>query len=316
MGSSSNPRKHHFLPQFYLRGFSVDGRGIFQIRKTDAIVNGCNIKDVAAIRDYHEIDGGDVEDPNSLEKALSQVEGIQAAQLKDALSEGIKSIDNRLNLIEFLAVMRMRVPAVKEHIERSYSSTVKATAYALDRAGKLPKRPAGLEEKLSIENIHIEIANWKCLEKMFRMGSSPKSLSALSRMRANLLHAPFGSRFITSDQPVSIFHPTLHNSPYGAGPSTAGAEVAFALSSRSLLLLDHASAPHSERIASVAEVNELNRRTIVMARDYIYTGESPALAAAAVQAAGKVFAGFRHEDLRTEREFLQIHRFIPVGPPS
>ena len=310
----SEPRKHHFLPQFYLRGFSVDRRGIFQIEKLTGRHYGCQIKDIAAIRDYHELDGADTEDPYAFEKQLAEIEGQQATHLQNTLVEGIAQDHHRLNVLELLAIMRMRVPAVKEHIDRSYGSTVRATALALQRSGRLPKPPKGLEEVLRVENLDIQILNWKCLEVMFRMGTSETVLQILASMRATLYRAPFGSRFVTSDQPVVLYHTTLWKSAYGAGPGTLGVEVSFALSSRALLMLDHAALPHSERIATSVEVEEFNRRTVAMAQEYIYTSETPESVAAVVQSSSRVFAGFRHDDIDVGTEFLQIHRFIPVGP--
>ena len=316
MKPSPEPRKHHYLPQFYLRGFSIDRRGLFQLEKASANHYGCQIKDIAAIRDYHELDGEGTSDPYALEKKLAELEGLQASHLQGALLEGISLDHHRLNLIELLSVMRMRVPAVKEHIDQSYGGAVRATALALQRTGRLPKPPEGFEEALRVENLNIEVLNWKCLEVMFRMGTNEKILGILSNMRATLYRAPFGARFITSDQPVALYHPTLSRSAYGAGPATLGIELSFPLSSRALLRLDHVKQPHAERVASSEEVTEFNRRTIVMAQSYAYTGEAPERAVAAIRSAGNTFAGFRHENFDAGREFLQIHRFVPVGPAS
>lgn len=62
----SDPRKHHYLSQFYLRGFSSDRSSLFQIEKRSGKHYGCRIKDVAAIRDYHDIDADDVADPYAI----------------------------------------------------------------------------------------------------------------------------------------------------------------------------------------------------------------------------------------------------------
>lgn len=316
MRAASAPRKHHFLPQFYLRGFSVDRRGVFQVEKSSGSHYGCQIKDIAAIRDYHELDGADTDDPYLFGKKLAEVEGQQAEHLQSVLAEGIALERDRLNLLELMAIMRMRVPAVKEHVDRSYGSTVRATALALQRSGRLPKPPEGLEEKLRVENLDIKVLNWKCLDVMFRMGLSEKILQILARMRATLYRAPFGSRFVTSDQPVALYHPTLWKSAYGAGPGTLGVEVSFPLSSRVLVMLDHVARRHSERVATCAEVEEFNRRTVVMAREYIYTGEAPQSVADLAQKSSGIFAGFRHDDFDAGKDFLQIQRFIPVGPAA
>lgn len=314
MKSAPEPRKHHYLPQFYLKCFSVDGHGIFQVEKRHGRFYGCQIKDIAAIRDYHELDGEDTSDRYALEKALSRDEAVQAEHLREVLASGISSELALGNIVQLLAIMRMRVPAVKEHINRSYASTVRASALVMQRSGRLPKPPPGLEDKLKVENLAISVHNWKCLEVMFRMGTSDRVLSGLARMRATLLRAPFGERFLTSDQPVAVYHPTRWKGSYGAGPETPGSEVSFPLSSRALLLLDHQPYGHEERTATSAEVQEFNRRTVVMADQYVFIGEAPDHALKATINAGQMFAGFRFDSLDDGKGFLQVHGFTPVGP--
>jgi Protein of unknown function (DUF4238) len=310
----SLPRKHHYLPQFYLRGFSPDRRSLFQIEKATSKSYGCQIRDIAAIRDFHELDGADVDDPYVLEKSLAELESEQANHLKEVLAGGIDGPRSRTGLLQFLSVMRMRVPAVKAHIDRSYESTVRATAKALERAGKLPKAPPGYEDVLRVDNLEISVLNWKCLDVMFRMAASENTLDILYGMRATLFRAPFGTAFITSDQPVALYHPSLAGSPCGVGPATPGVEVSLPLSSSALLRLDHESGKDAERLAVSDEVSEFNRRTVVMAQEYVFAGESVERIASLVALHSRAFAGFKHEDIAAGRGFLQIHRFIPVGP--
>jgi len=82
----SEPRKHHYLPQFYLRGFSANRRSIFQIEKQGGRAYLSSIRDTAAIRDYHELDTEEAKDPTVIEKRLAQVE----AQLAEALARAIQ----------------------------------------------------------------------------------------------------------------------------------------------------------------------------------------------------------------------------------
>jgi hypothetical protein len=308
------PRKHHYLPQFYLRGFSFDRRSLFQIEKATSIHYGCQIKDIAAVRDFHELDGVGIADPYALEKHLAKLEGEQATHLTDVLVDGIHDAMLRANLIQLLAVLRMRVPAVKSHIEKSYASTVRATGKALERLGRLPKPPPGYEDALRVDNLQFSTTNWKCLEVMFRMAANEKVLDILYRMRATLYRAPFGTSFLTSDQPVALYHPNLAKSPYGVGPATPGIEISLPLSSRALLKLEHEGGSDIECLATSEEVAEFNRRTIVMAQDYIFVGEDVERMALLVRSHSRVFAGFAHDDIDMGREFLQIQRFRPVGP--
>jgi Protein of unknown function (DUF4238) len=286
-----------------------------QIEKLSQKRYECQIRDVAAIRDFHELDGEGSGDPNQPEKSLAELETHQATYLREALGTGIRNTTVRSELIQFLAVMRMRVPAVKAHIDRTYEATVRARANALERQGKLPPPPTGYEETLRMDNIRISVLNWKCLDVMFRMAASGKVLKVLSKMRLTLYRAPFGTAFITSDQPVALYHGGLAGSAYGVGPATPGVEVSLPLSSHALLKLDHGRGNDVERIATSDEVAEFNRRTILMAREYVFAGEPAERTASLVSNNATVFAGFVHDNIESDREFLQIHRFLPVGPP-
>lgn len=309
----TQPRKHHYLPQFYLRGFSLDGQSLYQIDKASGKCHGVRIKDTAAIRDFHEIDGDEVDDPHLIEKQLAKVEGALAPYLANLLGGQFQDRATRMAVLQLLAMLRLRVPAVKQHIQRSKSAAVHSHLKLLEKAGKLPTPPAGFEDALRVDKLHVEVMNWNCLEIMFRMSADEKVLQLLYAMRPMLLLCPFGTRFVTSDQPVALFHPRAASAP-GIGPATRGVEISLPLSSRTALLLDHQPGAPVERIATSAEVEEINRRTIVMAQDYVFTGEAPeALQSLLAHARGQV-AGFRYEQVPTNRGFMHVERFMAVGP--
>ncbi len=136
----SKPRKHHYLPQFYLRGFSNDGKSVCQIEKDSSRSYMCSIRDTAAIRDYHELDGPDYEDANALEKGLAEIEGQLAVAVAHAIEAGIATSKTHARLVEFVSLMRVRVPAFKAHIERSVGEVVRSTGLIMERSRKLPPR--------------------------------------------------------------------------------------------------------------------------------------------------------------------------------
>jgi hypothetical protein len=311
----SEPRKHHYLPQFYLRGFSKDQRSLFQIEKTTGKYYRCQIKDVAATRDFHEIDADGATDTNGFEKMLAEVEGKLSEQLRMLLSDGISNDNALRTTIDLLSQLRMRVPPVKNHIERSMSSNIRAVTEMMERAGQLPKPPPGLEDMLRVKNLKISTKNWKCLETMFDMAADPEILNILTHMRATLYHSPEDEFFITCDQPVALLHPTMSaNSWYGIGPGIKGVEISLPLSASVLLKLDHETGPHSEMSATAAEVKEFNRRSIVMAYNYILTGNEPELISQQSASLRRTFAGFRFDDINPGGQRFQVHRFIGVPP--
>lgn len=289
----SEPRKHHYLPQFYLRGFSPDGKSVFQIEKASCRYYSGNIKNTAAIRDFHEIDGECVEDPNAVEKRLAALEGGLSTDLKNLLNDGISNISALGEVVALLSLLRMRVPVVKEHIHESLASTIKMMAKGMEKAGRLPKSPPGLEETLSVDNLQFTVTNWRCLELMFDMASSSDILSLLGSMRATLYRLEGEESFVTSDQPVSLFHPSItEDHKFGVGPAIKEVEITLPLSSNALLKLDHESGDHKEMLATKEDVIEYNRRTMVSAHKYVFSGFKPDSVIDALTPVKEIFSVF------------------------
>lgn len=312
----SQPRKQHYLPQFYLRGFSIDGRGMHQIEKKTGKYYGCQIKDMAAIKDFHELDYEGVEDPHALEKQLATIEGEFAKHLSALLSEGVENVSALQYTIQLLSILRLRVPAFKQHIEASYPSSIRKVAELMERDGRLPPPPPGMEEKLKVENLRISVLNWKTMELIFKLASSEDTLSIFYGMRATLITAPPGMSFVTSDQPVALYHPAANQMPYGIGPIVPGVEITLPVSERKLLKLDHEPTAHTSRIASSAEVAELNRRTIAMARQYIFVASHPQNYLALAEETRDIQAGFVFDDLDHGDGLVQLQRYIALGPKA
>jgi Protein of unknown function (DUF4238) len=310
----SQPRKQHYLPQFYLRGFSLDGRGLHQIEKLTGKHYGCQIKDAAAIKDFHELDYEGSEDPHALEKQLAGVEGEFARYLAIFLSEGVVNEQARLYTIQLLSLMRLRVPAFKDYIESSYPSIIRKVAESMEHDGRLPAVPPGLEERLRVKNLKISLLNWKCMEIIFNLAARADILSVLYKMRVTLFDAAPGTSFVTSDQPVALFHADAGDSPYGIGLSVPGIEISLPLSSRTLLRLDHKPGTHASRIASFDDMAELNRRTVAMARKYVFAASDPENFLELAAATRDIRAGFVFDDIDYGDGLVQVHRCIALGP--
>lgn len=312
----SQPRKQHYLPQFYLRGFSLDGRGIYQLEKATGKYYGCQIKDAAAIKDFHEIDYEGADDPCVLEKELAKMEAEFAIHLASFLSDGIKNDVARLYTVQLLSLMRLRVPAFKEHIEASYPSSIRKVAELLERDGRLPAPPLGFEEKLRVKNLKFSVLNWKSMEMIFKLAANEEILTNLYGMRSALYIAPPGMSFVTSDQPVALYHPAAAQMSYGIGPEVPGVEITLPLSSRKLLRLDHSKEVHSEQIALPAQVAEFNRRTIAMGKRYVFTASHPENYVALAESTRGIRAGFVFDDLDHGNGLVQVQRYIALGPQS
>lgn len=310
----TKPRKHHFIPQFYLRGFSLNGGHLYQIDRHSGNCHGVSISDAAAMRDFHTLDSIGNGDAYEFERKLAHLESKQALDLANILREGIENEENIINAIQFLNIMRMRVPAIKEIIENSLIGQVKASYALLKRAGKLPQKPEELKELPGADDIKISIHNERCLLHMIKAGTNEGIISSLQRMNISLLRAPFGCRFITCDQPVAMYHPNPILCQKGVGTTTPGVEITLPLSSRFLVKLYNGHKSPVEYLATSGDVAELNRRTMCMAKNYIYTGEYPEIIRNTLPSISGISAGCKFESFDGGKEFVQGLRWTAIPP--
>jgi len=311
----SQPRKHHYLPQFYLRGFSANGRSVYQIEKDGLKSYPCSIADAGAIRDYHQLDYLEAKDPNLLEKKLADLEGELSVVLGQVLKAGITSPEIHMPLIGLVSLLRFRVPTFKTFIENFLRSQVRTAGKILESAGELPPPPKGLEDILRIENLDISISNWKCLEFMFQMAYEPDLLNLLCSMTPSLFHAPKESFFLTCDHPFVIYHPKATPTDlYGVGPAHKDVEISVPLSSRVLLQLSWNTESENQRVASSIEVEEFNRRTVVMADSFVFAPECSKYAGQIVSKYNHCSAGFDFQTLDVNKGGFHLVNCWPVMP--
>jgi hypothetical protein len=313
----SEPRKHHYLPQFYLRGFSADGRSIFQIEKQGGRAYQASIRDTAAIRDYHELDTDNAKDPGVIERKLADIETKLAEALTHALRQGLTTPETHNLVIQLVTLLRVRVPAFKAEIEAYLQNVVRSAGMMMERKGELPPPPKGFEDICRMENVSITISNWKLLEFMFRIAADPRLFQLWAAMTPTILRAPSETFFLTCDQPVAIFHPAASpTDPYGVGLAHADTEVSVPLSSRVLLLLSWRRGSATDRDATPDEVAEFNRRTVVMADSFVFAHEATDIAVEITGRFAHCSAGMTLDFLDAGTEALHVARFRPVLRPD
>jgi hypothetical protein len=313
----STPRKHHYLPQFYLRGFSANGRSVFQVEKRGGRGYVSSIRDTVAIRDYHELDTVDAEDPTVIEKRLAQVEAPLAEALARAVRCGVTTPETHNLLIQLVALLRVRVPAFKAGIEAFLQNAVRSVGLMMERKGELPPPPKGFEDILRIDNLSITISNWKLLEFMFKIAADRRLFDMLAAMKPHVLRAPEGTFFLTCDQPVAIFHPTASpTDAYGIGLADTDTELSVPLSSGVLLLLSWETKSASDRAATADEMIEFNRRTAVMADSLVFASEPSQLAVETTRRYSHCLAGMALDFLDAGNEAVHLARFRPVMRPD
>lgn len=123
----TEPRKHHFVSQAYLAGFAEISKKKKRIAAFD-VVSGreflANTQDVGAERDFNRIES-DPEDPNFLEKQLSELEGkipltVQSITETQTLNEDTLSV-----ILAVIALYYVRNPALRKQIHEQHERAIK-----------------------------------------------------------------------------------------------------------------------------------------------------------------------------------------------
>jgi hypothetical protein len=118
--------------------------------------------------------------------------------------------------------------------------------------------------------------------------------------------------FLTSDNPVTVYHPNYDEiRPYGVGLAMKGIEITLPLSSDTLIRAGRELKPGSS-VASVAELEEFNRRTIVMSERYVFASIVSTDLTRRIGELKNVRAGFTFDKLFHGDGSVHISRFIPV----
>lgn len=257
-------KKHHFVPRFYLKLFSENGRSInlFNIRSRRSVIDG-GLKN-QCYRDYFY--GKDLQ----TEKALSLVEGqmsriMQSVQSNGALP-GCKSEDRLTFLIHILI----------QHTRTAYS--IDAYDEQTDKLMKYLMAPEMEKMNLSPE----QIANIKITQNdsaRFVLGMATPCYPLLIDLEWKLLRATGKNEFITSDNPVVYYNQFFSFRKLGSntGLASRGLQIFFPVSPRHLVLLydGNVYGVGSRKcdvidVADVRDIEQINRLQFVSALENVY----------------------------------------------
>lgn len=316
----SKPKKHHYLPQFYLKGFRCDENDkeakikVIPKRKRPFYTYISAIKDTGCETDYHTIDLDGLEkDRATIESNLSKVEGLHN-NLIDKIIVEKKILENDKNeLVKFLVLMRMRVPANKKSIEDLLKASVQSTFNILDKSGKLPSKPKIIQDAIDkgINPIKIEIYNWKLIQTIYENAQDENILNVHSQLNVALCEIQDDNEFfITSDTPVSIYYPN-YKGPYGVPILDDDTELFLPINEKFGLLFNK-GLQKTHISLNKAQINEFNRRTIIMADRYIYLPELNNEIKKIVKNNWNKNAGSTLDVIEHDEGSFMIGRIIPV----
>lgn len=282
------PKRHHYLPQFYLRGFCRDdsfwvfdrGKGEFRVQTP------INTTVQTHYYSYRKKDGS--LDP-TLENLISQVEG-SVAPIIEKLGQGdVISLEEKQTISLFAGLQANRVPdAKKRHeeirqgiLDRLGDNIAPATDEEIAEAQSVvPPEQAGprvsayeLVQNLREFEMNAELAHNDFLKVILPI--SLRIAERLFQMTWLIAHVPDDTNYITTDNPFITISPGGFDpeGPTGYGIGTPGAVKLFPLSSRScLFVLDHGT-QFGHTIVGSDVAREINHRLAVMCDRYLIASE-------------------------------------------
>jgi len=108
--AKAEPRKHHFIPQFYLRGFTDEKDRLFVVDRPSKKTFRTVPKNVAAERDFNRVDVEGL-DPNVVEKGMAKFEGEVAPALERVkIAKSLAKKEDRDAVMNLICALAIRNP--------------------------------------------------------------------------------------------------------------------------------------------------------------------------------------------------------------
>lgn len=246
---------HHFIPQFYLRGFA-DGIGrkakVFTFDSETKSTFTTLVRNVGSRRHFFRVEAEGV-DPNAVEDAMSEIESEFAVHLSEVIEvrafptpEHFNSI---MNILANISVRNPRLRGLMEGFHKEVAGRIMSIALSTEdiwESQMRQMREAGYPAKddLTYEDLKrfndskeydIIIDQTHLIGMEFKMLDPVLECSA--RRNWSFVSAPEGCQFICSDDPVVLsWIDGSNKGPYPPGHGLKGTMVLFPLCSDLLLV--------------------------------------------------------------------------------
>jgi len=224
----STPKRHHFVPESYLRGFVEDDTGVLNVydRRSDMWRRQKPKQVMVRNKYYYQHNAPDGVDKNILEKTLGisvEPEGLKALTKLIEMPETLDDEDTA-SILNYLQLQRIRVPRQAD-VAKAIAKTAITHEVSKTERGRdaLKHGQIKIEDSFRFDFMHIVTGML-----------SPY----LSRMTWELIEADQGSSFITSDSPVSFINAGVLP-PADPGIGLYGTVVIYPINKRFLLLMRH-----------------------------------------------------------------------------
>jgi len=226
----SDPKKQHYVPKFYLKGFCRDGK-LWMYDRDRGNLDQLRPETVGIAKDFYTF--ADEEDRRdvSAERELSRIENAAAPIIRRIEDRQRITLNGKCELALFVGLMRYRVPDFEqEHkefndtvvkvIHKEMFPSVEAVETQLAWQGDRTDTESARNIFGMIRDESYDVVTNKpyYIEQMLHLGLATGE--ELATMEWLFIRAPQNSAFITSDDPFLIMPPRDYDaetSPRGVG---------------------------------------------------------------------------------------------------
>jgi len=280
----SEPTEHHIVSRFYLRGFCDQElpHKFWVYRRGNPYPKHGSPKKTARLLQYNafEMEDGKL-DSATVETLLNIIE-TPASQIWERLHDRSYSIadEERMVVAEFIALAAARVPSVREALNDILDKDIRAVmewqAAHFDELSESERLSYGMSTREDLDEVistgkqvRFSLDQNSHIDSMIH--ALPELASVIFHMKWKFLHAPEGSVFVTSDNPVVRINPNNPTDFKGQdGFELPRIQVTFPINAKLMLLLMwEGSTGHMEITEKL--VNEFNQRTAAFALHEVYS---------------------------------------------
>jgi hypothetical protein len=286
-------RKHHYLPQCYLKSFAqLEGKNwqtwVLDLQKKRQFRT--NIENVAAVRDFNRIDIEGVP-IDAVEQALSALESRFADVFTEIINnQSLPTGENFIILLNFIALVAARNPQFRNQLESLHDQLGRAAAEFLvadkkvwdNVTAKAKAKGIKLDDTISYEDVKEFVKSDEYEVKLHTTWRLDLELTAVDEVLKTLLQRRWAivriqngtDSFICSDRPVSLrWNSEVKQRPlFGPGFGMLKTILIMPIAHK-LALLGTFESEGGAIVANSNQVAAINAATLAMTDRQVYSRE-------------------------------------------
>jgi len=286
--SLKSPRHHHYIPKFYLEGFTEGSNDeyLWVLDKQQKKQWKAKPENAAHQKDFYRIEVPGVE-PDAVENAFGKFENKAASVVKDIIKKRtVPTGENFIILINFVALMAVRIPSYRSFFNGPLEEMNK---FALQLMLANPKRFKTIKERMRRDGFEVdEKVSYEIMKRFIERDNYSIKVSQewhiknmldsidllipllLGRKWSLIIIKDEEDEFICSDSPVTLMWAKPMPPFWGPGFGMKYTELTMPLAKQIALLARFEREPQI-LLAPKKVIAKLNSRTVMYAERFIYS---------------------------------------------